>query len=279
MKIGMTSWSIRPKTLVEALETAHTLAMDCVHLGFFDDAALAPATLDAVESWLAQHKLVISATCVAFAGEDYSTLQSIRQTGGYLPDDRFAERLERTRQAAACTRRLGVKILATHVGFIPEDPAAPMYERMLERVRAVCDILNEHGLTLALESGQETAQGLLHFLSALERRNVAVNFDPANMILYGNQEPLEAARLLRPHIAHTHMKDATWTATPGTWGAEVPLGEGEAHIEQLLGYLAESGYEGALVIEREGGDDRLGDIRRGRQFVFDCFRRLGIPYR
>ena len=276
MKIGMTSWSIRPKNLLEALDTARTLGMDCVHLGFFDDVAVAPATIEGVQAWLAQHSVRISATCVAFAGEDYSTLQTIRQTGGYLPDELFEQRLARTRQAAACTRQLGVKILATHVGFIPEDAKAPMYGRMVQRVRAVCDLLAEHGLTLAMESGQETAEGLLHFLGGLDRDNVAVNFDPANMILYGNQEPLEALRLLRPHVVHTHMKDARWTAAPGTWGTEVPLGEGEAHIDQILEYLHQSGYQGALVIEREAGDDRAGDIQRGREFILHCLQRLGI---
>jgi sugar phosphate isomerase/epimerase len=184
-----------------------------------------------------------------------------------LPDEFYAERLDKTRRAAAATHRLGVNILSAHAGFIPASTSDPAYQLMLDRVREVCDILKVYGLKLGLESGQEKAETLLAFLDALERDNICVNYDPANMILYGNQEPLEALKLLRDRVEHVHMKDATWTKEPGTWGAEVPLGQGEVGIKQIVAYLSETNYDGALVIEREAGDDRVGDISRGKALL------------
>ncbi|MGI6300764.1 MAG: sugar phosphate isomerase/epimerase family protein [Verrucomicrobiota bacterium] len=269
MNIGMTSWSPQPKSLIQALDIAQELGMDCIHLGFFDEASLQAETLAAVEDWLEENSVFISATCLAFDGEDYTSLQTIHQTGGYLLDERYPERLDKTKRAAAATQLLGVDILSAHAGFIPESPADPAYDVMLGRVREVCDVLNEYGLKLGLESGQEKAETLLAFLDALQRDNICVNYDPANMILYGNQEPLDALKLLRDRVEHVHMKDACWTKEPGTWGVEVPLGQGEADIKQIVAYLAQTNYDGALVIEREAGDDRVGDIARGKAYL-DC---------
>jgi sugar phosphate isomerase/epimerase len=113
-----------------------------------------------------------------------------------------------------------------------------------------------------METGQEPAGELLEFLRDLGAANVFINFDPANMILYGAGDPIEAVQTLGKHIRHVHIKDGTASARPGReWGEEVPFGTGQVGPEQFLAALKRIGYRGPLVIEREAGDQRAADVR------------------
>jgi len=114
---------------------------------------------------------------------------------------------------------------------------------------------------LLLETGQETAEELRRFLEELDHSAVGVNFDPANMILYDKGNPIDAVKVLAPWVKHLHAKDATRTRKPGTWGAEVPWGDGEVQTAAFLDTLAQVGFKGTLAIEREAGDNRFGDVK------------------
>ena len=117
----------------------------------------------------------------------------------------------------------------------------------------------KNDVVLILESGQETAADLAKFMAAVP--GVGINFDPANMILYAKGRPLEALRTLYPWIRSVHVKDACETKDPGTWGTEVPWGEGEVGGAEFVRRLEALGYRGNYVVEREGGDRRAEDIR------------------
>jgi sugar phosphate isomerase/epimerase len=119
----------------------------------------------------------------------------------------------------------------------------------------------ENNITLLLETGQETAEELRQFMERLNHPSVGVNFDPANMILYNKGEPTDSVRVLAPYVKHLHIKDAIRTDTPGTWGTEVPWGKGQVGDEKFLTILQEIGFNGAMAVEREAGNDRLGDIK------------------
>jgi sugar phosphate isomerase/epimerase len=138
---------------------------------------------------------------------------------------------------------------------------------MLQRLGEAADIFAAEKLLLCLETGQETAVDLVTVLKQLNRSNVGVNFDPANMILYAKGNPIEALRILGPWIRQVHIKDATLTKTPGTWGVEVPAGEGEVDWKTFFAALKELRFTGNFVIEREAGTQRVIDIRRAREVV------------
>jgi len=126
-------------------------------------------------------------------------------------------------------------------------------------------------VSVLAETGQEDASELLQFLNDTNCRNVGVNFDPANMILYGAGDPIDAIEILDRHIQHVHVKDAVPSAKPRVdWGKEVPFGAGEVGPEVFLDALDEIGYEGSLCIEREVGDDRIGAIKAGIQALRDA---------
>jgi sugar phosphate isomerase/epimerase len=143
-------------------------------------------------------------------------------------------------------------VVALHLGFITHDRASGDYAEIVAVTRDLCDHCQRNGQDLHLETGQETAAGLLQFLEDVQRGNLFVNFDPANMILYGTGEPIDALRQVGAYVHSVHCKDATWAARPGEeWGAEVPLGQGAVGMENYLRTLHELGYTGPLTIERE----------------------------
>ncbi len=260
LQIGVCSWSLAIPDLQRTLATVRDdLGLSVVHLGLFDDSY---KDRDRVIKTVQAGGVEVSATCVGFAGEDYATIQKIAATGGYLPDADWENRKAKTLGVAELTREMGVKQLSTHVGFVPHNTQDPQYKAMVDRVKAIADILGERGLTLLMETGQETAESLLAFITAVGRPNLGANFDPANVILYGVGSPTEAVGLLKNHIGHVHMKDANASAKPGIdWGEEVVLGTGQADIPRIVSKLRAQGYTGPLVIEREAGNQRLADIK------------------
>ncbi len=205
-------------------------------------------------------------------GEDYSTLDSIRRSGGIAPDATWAENLEHIRLAARLAADLGLKLVTFHAGFLPHEESDPGFAKMLERLRAVADLCRERGLALGLETGQETATVLLGLLKRLDRPNVGVNFDPANMLLYDKGDPIEALRLLGPWVRQVHIKDAIRTRVPGAWGQEVPAGTGEVSWRAFFATLQAIAFQGDCVIEREAGDQRVKDIRAAQATVQEASR-------
>ena len=141
----------------------------------------------------------------------------------------------------------------------------PDRKAMLDTLAQAGQLAADQGVTLAFETGQETAELLRRTLDDLKAPNLKVNFDPANMILYDMGDPIRAVEILGPDIRSVHLKDARRTRVPGHWGAEVPLGEGEVGIPAFLQALKNVGYTGPLVIEREVGDQagRLRDVATG----------------
>ena len=199
------------------------------------------------------------ATMISFPQEDYSTLDTIRKTGGVVPDDCWPRNREIAAAAAELSGTLGAPYMLFHAGFLDEsNPAA--YAAYVERVSFVRDACARAGVQLILESGQETAEDLARFLRDVP--GLYVNFDPANMILYGKGRPMEALETLVPWIRKIHVKDADATAVPGTWGTERPWGEGQVGGAAFIDTLNGLGFTGNMTIEREGGDDRVGDIAR-----------------
>jgi L-ribulose-5-phosphate 3-epimerase len=253
--VGVCSWSLRQDVPAVA-EVMRATGVEHIHL------AVRPALEADGDSYLSEvneQNWTISSTMIDFPQEDYSTLESIKVTGGVMPDEQWPRNRTLFEGAADATANLGVRYLSMHAGFL--DPAREEQARKFsDRIRSLADMAAEKDIMLLLETGQETAEELRHFLEDLNHTAAGVNFDPANMILYDKGHPTEALRTLGPWIKHVHIKDAVRTPTPGTWGTEVPWGDGEVGGDTFLKVLKDIGYGGALAIERESGDDRVGDI-------------------
>ena len=253
--IGVCSWSLQ-SGVDEVAATMKKIGIDHVHL------AVGPALGDGGKEYLDAVKKqdwVVSCTMLAFDHEDYSTLDTIKVTGGVVPDDKWDVCKELFEGAAKVTKELGVKCLSFHAGFI-DHTDVEKYKVMCERIKCLADIAAANGVLLLMETGQESAADLAGFIKDVDHASVGINFDPANMILYDKGDPIEAVKVLAPWIKHIHIKDANKTETIGQWGAEVPWGDGQVGSDKFLATLEEIGYEGAIAIEREAGDSRADDI-------------------
>ena len=220
----------------------------------------------------------ISLCFCGYRGESYSSIQVVRETVGLVPLATRRERLETTYEIADFAAWVGAPGIGIHVGFVSEEWESQEFAGIVDTVGQVADYCNDLGLTMNLETGQETGNTLLRLLETVDRPNLAVNFDPANMILYGSGEPLEALRKVGAYVKSCHCKDASWSEKPTeVWGKETPLGEGAVNIREFVRTLKDLGYTGPLTIEREvSGERQMADIRKGIELLRGIKRELGI---
>lgn len=250
----------------ETLAGLKRLGVRCGQLGMpgdLDISSAAPAWRRAIDA----ESFTVYTVVAAYSGESYADVPTVRRTVGFIPRTTRAQREKRTYEVSDFAAALGVPGIATHIGFIPEDDSDPDYVAVREMVRRVCDHCASHGQTFALETGQEAAEALRSFLLDVNRDNLGINFDPANMILYGTGDPIEALSTLGAHVLSVHCKDGDWPpkGQPDALGHERPLGKGAVGIENFLGQLKAVGYNGPLAIEREVENpaERLADIESG----------------
>ena len=262
--IGVCSWSLQVKSVPELKGFLDQLGINVVQIACGDPHHASWDEGDALPETARASGIVMTGAMLGFPGEDYTTPQTIKETGGFGNPATRAERIERLKWALDRTLALGLSDLTLHAGFLPESDD-PGRKAMLDTLAQAGQLAADQGVTLAFETGQETAELLRRTLDDLEAPNLKVNFDPANMILYDMGDPIRAVEILGPDIRSVHLKDARRTRVPGQWGDEVPLGDGEVGIPRFLEALKNVGYTGPLVIEREVGDQagRLRDVALG----------------
>ncbi len=264
-QIGVCSWSLQATGPEDLAEKVNALGLKLVQLGLTPHRGDEGAW-DGVQDVLAASGIKIVTGMYSTIGEDYTSPETIRRTGGIVPDEHWDANVELARITAAKGKELGLPYIMAHAGFLPHDPNDPDYDKLAGRVATIAEIFSEAGAGLMMETGQESADALLQFLDEMKKRgadNVGVNFDPANMILYDMDDPIEALTKLVSHVRHVHVKDAKRTKVKGEWGEEVVVGTGEVDWDAFVRILAEADFEGTYIFEREAGDDRIGDIQKG----------------
>ena len=264
-QIGVCSWSLQATGPEDLAEKVNALGVKRVQLGLTPHRGDTGAW-NGVEVVLAASGIRIVTGMYSTIGEDYTTPETIRRTGGIVPDQHWEENVALAKATAAKARELGLPYIMAHAGFLPHDPGDPDFDKLAGRVATLAGLFADAGAGLLMETGQEKADTLLEFLDEMRRRgaaNVAVNFDPANMILYDMDDPIEALGKLAPHVRQVHVKDAKRTKVKGQWGEEVVVGTGEVDWVAFVRILANAGFMGSYMFEREAGNDRIGDIQQG----------------
>ncbi|HXK09379.1 MAG TPA: TIM barrel protein [Vicinamibacteria bacterium] len=266
-RLAVCSWSLEPASIDDLLKKLAPTGLRRVQI------ALDPlrenkggAWSDAAAKASAQGVTFVSGM-MGTIGEDYTTLDSIRRTGGVVPDATWADNWKNIQRDAEIAAGLGVKLVTFHAGFLPHEETDPSSAKLQDRVRRIADLFQSKGITLGMETGQEVADTLALFLRRLGHKGVGVNLDPANIILYDKGDPVAAVRTLGPWIKQCHVKDAVRTRVPGTWGEEVVLGTGQIDWKAFFKALSGVGFTGNLCIEREAGTERVADIKTAREYV------------
>lgn len=262
------------------LEVAHELAIPTVHLHAPHADTRTPEQAAKFLERLKVFQIRISCVFGGFDGESYADIPTVARTVGLVPLATRTARTQEMKEISDFARILGVGVIGLHVGFVPHDPADADYGRLLVVMRDLCDHARKNGQNVHLETGQEPADVLLKFLEDTARDNLFVNFDPANLILYGVGQPHEDLRKVGRYVRSVHMKDGRWSNQPGiTWGKEVSLGEGDVNIPAYMDVLKEIGYVGPLTIEREipeQADRQKAEIRGALDLLRFEKSRLGM---
>lgn len=265
-RLAVCSWSLQPNSPEELIGKLKQIGIPRVQLAL-DPIREKPKVWGAIGDQLRAAGFTVVSGMIGFVGEDYTTMETIHATGGVAPDETWDENWENVPRAAEIATALGINLVTFHAGFLPPDEKDPAYTKMHHRLDLIADVFGAKNIDVAFETGQETATVLLDFLKKLGRKNVGVNFDPANMILYDKGNPIEALRVLGGWLKQIHIKDGTRTKVPGTWGEEVVAGTGEVPWREFFATLHELDFKGHCCIEREAGNSRVEDIRAAKQMV------------
>ena len=278
LAIGVCSWSLQVKSVPELKQLLDRLGLTVVQIACGDPHHAAWEEGERIPTAARAAGFTMSGAMLGFPGEDYTTPQTIQHSGGFGNPATRAERLERFAWALERTRALGLTELMLHAGFLPE-PGDPDRKPFLDTLGRVSALAAAKSVTVAFETGQETADLLRRTLDDLKCPNLKVNFDPANVLLYDKGDPLRAVEILGPDIRSVHVKDANRPKTPGVWGEEVPLGEGQVNIRAFVQTLKKVGYRGPLCVEREVGnqEERLRDVAHGIRFLRDSLNEASGP--
>ncbi len=264
--LAVCSWSLQPTCPADLVRDLKAIGLKKLQLDL-DPFRENPKVWDAAPALFAEHGITLVAGMFRSVGEDYSTLDTIRVTGGVVPDTTWEQNWSNAQITVKNAARLGVKFIDFHAGFLPHDPSDPNFAKLVSRVRQLARLYADHGITLGCETGQETADALKAFLEQLNEPNVAVNFDPANMLLYNKGDPVASLRVVGRWVKGVHLKDAAVTKTPGTWGTELAVGTGEVNWPAFFQALDDIKFNGVFGFEREADNKRVADIRAGLKFV------------
>jgi len=189
-------------------------------------------------------------------------------TIGLVPRETRAARIAHIKKASDFAKQCGIPAVQTHCGFIPENPNDPVYKETVAAMREVAAYCKRNGQNFRYETGQETPITLVRAIQDVGIDNQGVNFDLANLILYGKANPTDAIELLRPYVQGVHAKDGMWPTNPKELGQEVPIGKGKVDFPRIITRLKELNYRGAVTIEREiSGPQQLEDVREAKTYL------------
>ncbi len=227
-----------------------------------------PRLAEALRAALDRYGVQATSAVAVGPGEEIYDFYAGPLTIGLVPRATRAARIARINGTSDFAKKCRIPAVQTHCGFIPENPNDPLYKEVVEAVRQVAAYCRKNGQTFRCETGQETPITLLRTIRDVGLDNVGVNFDAANLILYGKANPVEALDVLGPLVMGVHAKDGLYPADPNQLGRETPIGQGKVNFPRFIGRLKEIGYTGPITIEREiSGPKQLEDIRAAKAYL------------
>lgn len=259
--LAVCSWSLKPQSPTDLISSCALCGINSVQL------ALLPLIHE--EQWsgtsakLQSEGITVISGMLEASGEDYTSLETIAKTGGLRQDAMWSSTKENAKRVAGVAAEMELPLVTFHAGFIPENMCEER-TKMLERLLTLADIFSAENILLGLETGQECASNVVSVLEDLSHPSLGVNYDPANMILYGKGDPLEAIKILSPWVQQVHVKDAIQAEVLGTWGMETVVGKGDVPWKEFLACVPDGVN---LVVEREGGENRIEDVLKAKQML------------
>jgi L-ribulose-5-phosphate 3-epimerase len=217
---------------------------------------------------LDDHKIEATSFVVGGPGKEIWDFYHGPLTIGLVPRETRAARIAHLKSASEFAKQCGISAVQTHCGFIPENPNDPYYQETIDAMREVAAHCKRHEQNFRYETGQETPITLVRAIRDVGLDNQGVNFDLANLILYGKANPIDAIEILAPYIQGIHAKDGLWPANPDNLGEEVPIGKGKVDFPRIIERLKQLNYRGAITIEREiSGAQQMEDVKSAKAYL------------
>jgi L-ribulose-5-phosphate 3-epimerase len=249
----------------KALEKVHHLGIPSAQIyvdEFFPDLG------GRLRAALEAHKIEATSLVVGGPGKEVWNFTEGPQTIGLVPRATRDARAAYIRKASDFAKSCGIAAVQTHCGFLPEDPNDALYKETVVLLRELANLCKTNGQTFRYETGQETPITLVRTIEDVGVDNQGVNFDLANLILYGKANPVDAIEILAPYIQGIHAKDGLWPTNPKELGQEVPIGKGNVDFPRIIARLKEIHYQGAVTIEREiSGAQQIEDLRAAKVYL------------
>ena len=249
------------------------MGMESCQLVCWDRAVLhSDEAAENVKAAMKKHGVTITAFWCGWEGRAVWDFYEGQLTLGLVPSDCRHDRLKMLMEGSDFAKKLGVTDFVTHVGFLPENPYDPKYEEVLTACRAIVEKCRKNGQNFLFETGQETPITLKRAIQDIERvlgqGNVGINLDPANLIMYGKSNPVDALEVFGEYVMGVHGKDGKYPTDGHFLGDEVPLGQGKVNFPVFVEKLRKVGYEGDITIEREiTGEEQKKDILLAKQIL------------
>jgi len=274
-EVGAFLSTTRIKDPADACAAVQALGFRIIQFGKLPDSSYTPVGHAKLDRIVRQHDLTAISLCVVFDGERYDTVESVSTTVGFLPEEPLQGRLAYTRACIDTAAALDIPVVTFHMGMLPSSPTSVPYQRVQRAVDEVGSYAQKQGVTIGLETGQESAAELLSFLDRLDAP-IKVNYDGGNFIAYTTDDPLDALKALYPQVVGVHIKDRLPPPQPGLIGPGERLGKGTARVDETLQLLIELGWAHPIILETYAvkGDDPIETLTHARAYVLARLERL-----
>ena len=270
LKLGVLIAYKKNTDLLEEFRKAKNMEMECCQLCMWDSSMFCEKYAEDVKAAAAETGLEVSAVWAGWAGPCEWNFTGGPVTIGLVPPAYRFSRLEELKKASAFAQMIDVKQVITHVGFLPNSPADPDYIGTVAALRHLCKLMKARGQHFLFETGQETPVTVLRAIQDIGTDNLGINFDTANLILYGMANSLDALDVFGPYVMNTHIKDGFYPTDGHKLGNECAVGEGKGNIPAVVRKLEELGYTGPYVIEREiTGEQQIKDILLAKELILN----------
>lgn len=267
MKLG-TMVHMRGADLEDKIRQVHENGFETCQICCWNGAWLTGEAADRIRALCETYHVEISTFWCGWSGPGVWDFAEGPLTLGLVPPEYRFARMEELKRGSDFAKRLGTENIATHVGFLPEVSGSGEYRSVVAALKHVAHYVKANGQYFLFETGQETPVTLLRTIEDIGTDNLGINLDPANLILYGKANPVDALDVFGKYVRDVHAKDGLYPTDGKHLGRETPLGEGKVDFPRLIAKLREVGYDGSLTIEREiSGEQQLKDILRGKALL------------
>ncbi|MBQ9802652.1 MAG: sugar phosphate isomerase/epimerase [Clostridia bacterium] len=265
MKLGLLVSLTATPDIAEKLKSVHDLGFTSCQITCWDMSLYTDEMAARIRDALDTYGITVSTLWCGWSGRKKWNFYDGQLTLGLVPEAYRAQRIEELKRGSDFAKKLGVAQIATHAGFLPENPYSEQYHGVICALREVAEHVKKNGQLFLFETGQETPTTLLRAIEDVGTDNLGINLDPANFILYGKANPVDALDTLGAFVRDVHAKDGLYPTNGRELGRETPLGEGKVNIPALIVKLKSLGYDGPITIEREiSGEQQIADIKAGK---------------